>query len=493
MNKMRVWFEQWLLSPIHPLLFAIYYALRMYVFNIHGIPFRDFIRPLLISVFAAGALFTLCFLFIRRKHSAAFMTSSVLFMFYFYYNGWSLLPIQKTHAQAARFPVIWALLTLLVVFWLARNSHADQNVNAIAGVNLMALTLLLFPVMQGIRYAIADSQSFLPQVRHVVAGKQIEALPDIYYVILDAYPRADVLNQYGYDNGQFIQDLKDMGFYVAACSQSNYSNTAPSLTSSLNMDYLQTLSATIRPEEDDLWGTFKMLDENAARASAVNMGYKTTSFASGFLWAEWRDADVFIAPPDGPMTEFETTVLLSSYARTLNDLGYVNVSDIHAERFRTRTRLILESFDALALQPGPKFVFIHLIVPHAPFAFDENGNPANPNQFRGNDGYVTQVKFINKFILPGLRTLIEKSPQPPVIILQGDHGPLDKNLQMRILNAYYLPRGAEALYPGISPVNSFRVVFNAYFDADLPLLEDISYYSSNGKYDFSVIPNTCPP
>jgi len=42
-----------------------------------------------------------------------------------------------------------------------------------------------------------------------------------------------------------------------------------------------------------------------------------------------------------------------------------------------------------------------------------------------------------------------------------------------ILNAYYLPgAGTRALYPTISPVNSFRVVFNAYFDTNLPLLPD---------------------
>ncbi|HWL65696.1 MAG TPA: hypothetical protein VNP73_06955, partial [Actinomycetota bacterium] len=45
-----------------------------------------------------------------------------------------------------------------------------------------------------------------------------------------------------------------------------------------------------------------------------------------------------------------------------------------------------------------------------------------------------------------------------------------------ILNAYYLPGGHQQdLYPTISPVNSFRVVFNEYLGTDLPLLEDRSY------------------
>lgn len=492
MKKMHSLIERFLLSPVHPLMFAIYYIFRLYGINMPNVPFSNFIRPLLISVSAAGVLFLLFFVLVRNSIKASFMTSAFLFMFFFYYEGWKLLPLPQKGAWVTKFPIIWALLTLGIIIWIERSKGMDSNGNLTAGVNMVAFTLLMFPTIQGIQYVIVNQQSYTPQTAQIVDGKAPESPPDIYYIILDAYPRADVLDKHGYDSGEFIQALQDMGFYVAECSQSNYSQTSLSLTSSLNMDYLTTLSDQIRPENDDYYWIYKMLDENAVRTSLTNMGYKTISFASGFLWAEWMDTDIFIAPPEGPMTEFEIVVLLSSYARVLNDLGYINFTDIHAERYRARTQLILSSFDTLVNEPGPKFVFIHLIVPHAPFAFDEYGNPVDPNQFHGYEGYVTQVKFINKFILPGLKTMIDKSTTPPVIILQGDHGPLERELQMRILNAYYLPEGAEALYPGISPVNSFRIIFNTYFGANFPLLEDRSYYSDGKKYNFSLVPNTCP-
>jgi hypothetical protein len=110
--------------------------------------------------------------------------------------------------------------------------------------------------------------------------------------------------------------------------------------------------------------------------------------------------------------------------------------------------------------------------------------------------YLDQVKFVNKAILPGLKSLIEKSKTSPVIILQGDHGPTvkdDPSAGMKILNAYYLPEGSELLYPTISPVNSFRVVFNTYFGTDFPLLQDVNYFSDRDRsFDFSVVPNNCP-
>jgi len=72
------------------------------------------------------------------------------------------------------------------------------------------------------------------------------------------------------------------------------------------------------------------------------------------------------------------------------------------------------------------------------------------------------------------------------VIIQADHVPiircrvmmLTTNEVMRILNAYRFPGDNKStLYPTITPVNSFRVLFNDYFGAGLPLLKDQSWCS----------------
>ena len=57
---------------------------------------------------------------------------------------------------------------------------------------------------------------------------------------------------------------------------------------------------------------------------------------------------------------------------------------------------------------------------------------------------------------------------------------------MSILNALYLPDdGAAELYDSMTPVNTFRVIFNTYFDTDFDLLEDRSYLATYEQpYDF---------
>ena len=86
--------------------------------------------------------------------------------------------------------------------------------------------------------------------------------------------------------------------------------------------------------------------------------------------------------------------------------------------------------------------------------------------------------------------LLADPENSPVIIIQADHGygfddtsKLSKeNLEQRmsILSAYYLPGIEENLSDDvITPVNTFRIIFNSYFNADYDLLENKMYSDDN--------------
>jgi hypothetical protein len=143
-------------------------------------------------------------------------------------------------------------------------------------------------------------------------------------------------------------------------------------------------------------------------------------------------------------------------------------------------------------------------MPHPPFVFGPNGEHTNPADFWNEKklyprdkfiiGYTNQLTFLNRKILEAVDTIIAESNTPPIIILQGDHGPwLQPNPQhFFILNAYYIPGHKTDLYPTISPVNSFRIVFNDYFGGDYKILKDITYFSPVPHlYDFSEVPYPC--
>ena len=125
--------------------------------------------------------------------------------------------------------------------------------------------------------------------------------PDIYYIILDGYSRDDTLQDFfSYDNSEFLQSLKEMGFYVALCSQSNYAQTQLSLSSSSNMEYLQSIDPIYAdPGNTSRAALPGMIRNSAVRKFLEDQGYQIVGFDSGFSWTNLIDADFYLSPSVG--------------------------------------------------------------------------------------------------------------------------------------------------------------------------------------------------
>ena len=152
--------------------------------------------------------------------------------------------------------------------------------------------------------------------------------------------------------------------------------------------------------------------------------------------------------------------------------------------YRRETLSTMEHLKELPELEGPKFVFAHFMCPHEAFVFGPRGevvHPSNWYNYRDKQCYLGQYIFISAEIEKLVDDLLEKSEIPPIIILQSDHGlrPHHTGITIsgdewhKILNVMYLPgMDYSELSDSISPVNTFRMIFNHYFSADYPLLED---------------------
>jgi hypothetical protein len=293
---------------------------------------------------------------------------------------------------------------------------------------------------------------------------------------------------------------------VANCSQSNYAYTEPSLASSLNINYLDSLGAANNTTADPL------INNNSVRQFLESHGYKTVAFETGFAWSQWEDADVYYkyVPPWFLLKGVEVLFLQTTAFRILMDKYYQDSSPSKNVIAHDRT---IDNLNNLKQVPdkvkGPKFIFAHLIIPHPPFIYSPNGDyvAEGPLMRReiydlttpGNDkpGYFNSISFINSAILKIVDNILAESKIPPVIIIQGDHGAFRFNSpdqRMSILNAYYFPdAGARAvLYPSITPVNTFRIILDSYFKQTYPLLPDVSWYSpTTARWTFENVPNQC--
>jgi hypothetical protein len=150
-----------------------------------------------------------------------------------------------------------------------------------------------------------------------------------------------------------------------------------------------------------------------------------------------------------------------------------------------------EQLASIPLIPGKKFVYAHFLTTHRPFLFAKDGSFfPNPS----NEGYVDSIQFTNKAILDSIDKIITTSSPKPIIVIQGDHSLPGSHDAYGILNAYYFPEnGGAKLYPSVSPVNTFRIIFNDYFGGNFSLLPDNSFWMY--EYRRKIIPdlqeNTC--
>ena len=492
--------------PFYPLFLSIFPILSLASYNIHEIFVSAIFRPLIASLLLGGGVYGLAYLFTRDIHRAA-LISSIILLFFFTYGHLYDAVEDITIAGATVFrhrtlvPVlILIILGILILAWRHKNPGSLSY-----SLNLITLVMLVFPIFTIgsylIRQSIANRET--PKAKVASSVQLDKNVPDVYYIILDAYGRQDVLQKkLGYDNTPFLDSLRERGFYVADCSQSNYGYTEYSLASSLNYDYLNVLGGV------DNNSRIALIKHGAVRSFFESLGYQIIAFPTGWSSTEWKDANIFYDYGGGftTLTEFEILFEDTTLLRVESDYSRSSVKD--ADKRDARRLRVLSALDKLKQipdKPEHTFTFAHLVIPHNPYSFGPNGEFVSFNEdapfAERIKAYTNQVIFINREILKVVDVILQKSEVPPVIIIQGDHGPLPDiaftgEEKMPILNVYYLPgeEGRKRLYPTITPVNSFRVVLDSYFHQNLPLLDDVSYYAPKSNRDqLEVLPNTCQP
>jgi hypothetical protein len=357
-------------------------------------------------------------------------------------------------------------------------------------------------------------------------------LPDIYYIVLDGYGRADVLEEiYQFDNQPFLDHLTELGFYIADESHTNYNQTFLSIPTSLNMAYINDLMDVEPTTPYNHMAHVRLVYNNIVDQILSKWGYELVSFKSGHGLTAITTADHYLHPEETeeslvvstitlfeisfPLNSFEALLLETTALRPFLPQMYQSVTE--PPKFQRHRQRVLYAFSHLAdfaQKEGHFFIFAHIITPHPPFVFDADGEPilhtdpygiADGTHYVGHKGsrdeyiagYRGQVAFVNTLLVETVEQILSQSKTPPIIILQADHGPgayfdwhsLEKTNQkerMSIFNAFYFPGGDDGwLYKSITPVNTFRVVLNRYFDSDYELLEDLSYFSDwSTPYDF---------
>lgn len=538
--------------PFHTVLFSVYPILYVYTRNIMFIPFNETYRLLVISL-----CFTICYLLILRIllkswTKAGILTSLLLIQIFSFGQIANLIEQwMSQRGLVLNFSILawlWlAIYALMCAFVIKVELPTTVNVY----LNLIGIVLVIFPlatmvstVAVGERGGESENE-ILSQIRGDVEAVSSlpetpsSELPDIYYIILDAYTRADVLREfYDYDNSAFLDALEERGFYIVSESRSNYMNTTYSLNTSLNLLYFHEVPLHIfRQARYDL-------QTNYVNRFLREQGYKVVVFDSGTGDTNNQYADIFLSPNLArienkyDLNPFEhlmlrTTIALLFYEQgTQSDSteqiseGFIASVNHELNVRRERIRFAFNHLPDYTAQDGHYFVFAHIYLPHFPFLYGPNQEEleyhqnvnlywyeVEPEDYV--EYYTYQLDYLDQALMPAIDSILANTEKPLVIIIQGDHGDekyLDwdapdargVNVRTAILNAIYFSDGDYTqLYPTLTPVNTFRVVLDKWFGTQFPLLPDLSFsheHSLSTPYnrkpvftDICVRFEICPP
>src|SRR5260370_22283838 len=125
------------------------------------------------------------------------------------------------------------------------------------------------------------------------------------------------------------------------------------------------------------------------------------------------------------VNDFSCLVLESTQTfPLLNLIPHLNCDDSD----KNKEKRIVYQFDEAPVvikKNGPKIVFIHVIAPHDPYVFDENCKETTREILKENQeyqNYSKQANCIDTNLENLINEILNKSPKPPVIILQSDEG-----------------------------------------------------------------------
>lgn len=482
----------------HPFLFAMFPVLFLYSHNISLVYFSEILVPCLLSLIFTGVIYAITTLVMSNIYKSSLITSCFVLLFFSYGHFREyLLSLHKyfflKYTDYFLF-FIYILLSLIITFSIYKTK--SKLIISKKVLNIVSFSLILITSFPIIKLSKITNHSYKIPIEKINLSSENNPknLPDIYFIVLDGYAGKSTLkNIYNFDNSKFLNKLKSKNFIIPQRSISNYGNTLLSLTSSLNMRYINNLINTNNHNKKNIENIFKLLTNNQVIMFLKKLNYTTVHIRSRATYTStnpYADINIDTGLLDDFKFVFIKTTILAPFA---DYLGFYNL-------FRKRILNIFRTIPEIAKIKKPTFTFAHIMVPHPPYLFRKNGFPRKQKNllrkltFKNKKKYyIEQLRYTNVLVESLINKIIYNSKQVPIIIIQSDHGPkllLEKvnytivnkqslNERFYILNALLLPGKTKKQVPKFfTPVNTFRVIFNQYFNLNLNLLKNQSYFST---------------
>jgi len=453
----------------YPFLLSLSLVFGVYAANMDEVKLSEVVLPMLLCLAGAGCIWLV--LRWRFKGWGTLAASAIVF---------ALISPYLIGHNIMGFVILVLAYAILVGYLVKQKWQPNALARATPYLNIAALVVLLpclVTIGSGTRFMRGGIATEMP------VDLSGEYQPDIYYLLMDGYARADTLERvFDFDNSAFLDDLRGRGFYVADQSYANYRSTEQSLYASLNMDYLPAASSS--------WAVEERIQSSRVAESLKAAGYTFIQMGDWWDTTGWnRSADInYNRFNFAGFSRFvlRQTLVWKPIGATAKVWGMMSGKGYSLWE---NTVYKWQKLAEIPEMSAPTFTFAHFIVAHEPYTFNADGSE-NVRWGHPEGAYQDAVEYSNTELL----RLLDVIPADDIVIIQADHGSWpettmsdwdddDRQERYAILNAVRMPCAA---YPGLSPVNNFRLMFRDVFGAALELLPDESFIWSPGTSPVAV-------
>lgn len=481
-------------TGLYLFLTPVFFVLHGYVENFGLLSIKDCLF-LLLTYEGIAALLLLFVLLINKKHLKAAFIAFCITCFYLFFGAirdWLMGLNLPLYEYRFIIPAFFVFLLALIIY-LKKTGKTLLKLTSF--LNLLLLILIIADSSAALWKSFWSNRAkaTLPQTSNFnYLNCDTCKKPDIYFLIFDEYASSlSLKTRFGYDNSNFDLFLKQKGFYVIGNSHSNYDITPFSMASILNMSYLQGLSHPTALTIKDYANSNQLIQNNQVISYLSHQGYDIVNYSIFDLNGHHSVLEqTFLPLKTKPITdqtllgciEKENGWVIYGLKFKLRKLIEKIESNGASENERT---IELAKKESRVHSIRPKFIYVHLFLPHSPFYFDKNLHKRNPEevaQLNENticQEYLDYLPYTNQKAEDLINTIQQNTNNSAVIIFMGDHGfryyhAGDNTFSLfENQNAIYFPdRDHSSLNDSISGVNEFRFILNKLFKTGLPLLKD---------------------
>ena len=413
-----------------------------------------------------------------------FLVAAITVFMVFYYDEIKRLPGGGPVALSI---ACWACATILAVFAVGKFS---TKAAFLPTMTIVGLVYVATPMTSLIHAHWRPSKP----VGAAILSLEARHPRNVYWIVLDGYPRADVLRQFfDFDNTPFLNGLRDLNFVVYDHAVASFPETIFSISSTLSLGFLadDESSSRILPQQE----LYQIIHGQSVVVNTMrSMGYRYIHFQNGYDNLTQCPLEGAICvrgnrARDDLLDEFDVALLSKTPLIDVIAHGNASFGIKEVPFLRGSVRDLTDKLAEVQAHGGPFFLYGHVLAPHPPIRFrrDCSTRAAAPDLLRWDPAdkpaFLEQLICVNGEATDLLGKIARSDPEA-IVVVQSDHGTafrdqfkkpidtwdsLDLKERFGALNAIRMPAScAQDAQGSVDLVNTFARVLNCISDGHLP-------------------------